>query len=135
MAEFEEKLNSILGNQKAMEQIMALAHSLGGEGAVEEVPTQEPKNNPEEEFSAGSVPDLSQIFGGVDPRIVQMGIRLIQQYQNTEDKNVALLRALRPFLREKRWASLDRAIQIARVTKVIRAGLSGLGEKGDEPDV
>ena len=29
MAEFEEKLNSILGNEKAMGQIMALAQSLG----------------------------------------------------------------------------------------------------------
>lgn len=31
MAEFEEKLNSILGNEKAMGQIMALARSLSGE--------------------------------------------------------------------------------------------------------
>ena len=46
MAEFEEKLNSILGNEKAMGQIMALARSLsGGERApgdgtqsAEEVP-------------------------------------------------------------------------------------------------
>ena len=31
MAEFEDKLNSILGNQEAMSQIMALARSLSGE--------------------------------------------------------------------------------------------------------
>ena len=31
MAEFEDKLNSILGNQAAMNQIMALARSLSGE--------------------------------------------------------------------------------------------------------
>ena len=31
MAEFEDKLNSILGNQEAMKQIMALARSLSGE--------------------------------------------------------------------------------------------------------
>ena len=33
MAEFEEKLNSILGDQNAMSQIMALAQSLSGAGS------------------------------------------------------------------------------------------------------
>ena len=36
MAEFEEKLNSILGNQAAMEQIMSLARSISGEQPQEQ---------------------------------------------------------------------------------------------------
>ena len=40
MAEFEEKLNSILGNQEAMAQIMSLARSLSGE-------KQQPREEPE----------------------------------------------------------------------------------------
>ena len=53
MAEFEEKLNSILGNEKAMGQIMALARSLSGENgpqgdgtqSAEEVPAQSPEQS------------------------------------------------------------------------------------------
>ena len=41
MAEFEDKLNSILSNQAAMNQIMALARSLSGEQA-ETPPALEP---------------------------------------------------------------------------------------------
>ena len=36
MAEFEDKLNSILGNQAAMNQIMALARSLSGDQPAQE---------------------------------------------------------------------------------------------------
>ena len=35
MAEFDEKLNSILSNPDAMSQIMQLAQSLGGDGQSE----------------------------------------------------------------------------------------------------
>ena len=43
MAEFEEKLNSILGDQNAMSQIMALAQSLSGAGSLAgEEPNREP---------------------------------------------------------------------------------------------
>ena len=38
MAEFEDKLNSILGNQAAMNQIMALARSLSGDQPPKEEP-------------------------------------------------------------------------------------------------
>ena len=51
MAEFEDKLNSILGNQAAMNQIMALARSLSGEQ-----PAGEASPAPEEPGEAAYVP-------------------------------------------------------------------------------
>ena len=42
MAEFDDKLNSILSNPDAMSQIMQLAQSLGGGGAQESAPPPPP---------------------------------------------------------------------------------------------
>ena len=57
---------------------------------------------------------------------------VIRQVQGTEDRNAALLNALRPFLREEKQARLDRALQIARMTKLVRAALGALGGKEGE---
>lgn len=141
MAEFEEKLTSILGNQQAMDQIMALARSLSGEkeGAGENAPREEREPAEREAASShgegGDSPDLTQLLGGVDPGMLQMGMRLFQEYQGTDDRNAALLQALRPFLREERRAKLDKAVRIARMTRLIRVALGSMGEKEDEEGV
>lgn len=137
MAEFEEKLNSILGNQAAMNQIMALARSLSGDRQEESPAPENPPGDgntyiPVTEETSQSVPDLSVLLGQVDPRMIQIGMDVIRQMQNTEDRNAALLNALRPFLREEKQARLDRALQIARMTKMIRAALGALGGKEGE---
>ena len=137
MAEFEDKLNSILGNQAAMNQIMALARSLSGSGEQQgEAPAQE---DPEEatyvpvtEETAPPVPALTAMLGQIDPKMLQVGMDVLRQVQSTEDRNTALLNALRPFLREEKQARLDRAIQIARMTKLVRAALGAFGGKEGE---
>ena len=135
MAEFEDKLNSILSNQAAMNQIMALARSLSGE---QQPPALEgPAEKPEENTYVPAAeepeqPDLSAMLGQIDPKMLQMGMDVIRQVQSTEDRNAALLSALRPFLREEKQARLDRAMQIARMTKLIRAALGALGGKEGE---
>lgn len=139
MAEFEEKLNAILGNQEAMGQIMALARSLSG---GQEAASSDPQagsaqtgsaREPEGERAASSqTPDLSALLGGADPAMLQMGMRLVQELQGNDDRNAALLQALRPFLREERRARLDRALQIARMTRIIRAALGAVGGREEE---
>ena len=62
MAEFEEKLNSILGNEKAMGQIMALARSLGGGGG-----TGEPNSPPPEPGETPPPPPASQPVSPIYP--------------------------------------------------------------------
>ena len=128
VAEFEDKLNAILGNQAAMNQIMALARSLSGG-------TESPPEEPEEATYvpvAEDSPDLSAVLGQIDPKMIQVGMDILHQVRNTEDRNAALLNALRPFLREERQARLDRALQIARMTKLIRAAMGALGGKEGE---
>ena len=57
---------------------------------------------------------------------------VIRQVQSTEDRNAALLNALRPFLREEKQARLDRALRVARMTRLVRVALSALGGKEGE---
>ena len=78
------------------------------------------------------VPDLSALLGQIDPKMLQAGMEIVRQVQGTEDRNTALLNALRPFLREERQARLDRAMQIARMTRIIRVALTALGGKEGE---
>ena len=139
MAGFEEQLNSILGNQEAMNQIMALARSLSGEQSPPaqappalEGPPESPAYVPAGEESPVPPQDLSALLGQLDPGMLRMGMEVVRQAQSSEDRSAALLSALRPFLREERRARLDRALQIARTARLVRAVLSVLGGKEGE---
>lgn len=139
MSGFEDKLNAILGNQEAMGQIMALAQSLGqqenhpeppqheqeGEEGYVPVWTQEQSQTPVQPLS-----DLGSVLSGIDPKMMQMGMRLLQEYNRSDDRNAALLAALRPFVKEERFAKVDRAVQIARLSRVIRVLFDAMKEKG-----
>ena len=129
MAEFEEKLNSILGDQNAMSQIMALAQSLSGAGSppAAEEPHPEPAAAPPADMSLG----LNQL----DPRLLQLGGRILKAYERGEDKNTALLLAFKPFLRQERYAKVDQAIQLARLARVVRVALESMGQTGGEERV
>lgn len=137
MAGFEEQLNSILGNQEAMSQIMALARSLSGEPAPGTASQADaPAGTEEESYVPAAAPppapDLSAMLGQLDPNMLRLGMEIMRQVQSAEDRNAALLNALRPFLREERQARMDRAIQIARMAKAVRVALNVLGGKEGE---
>lgn len=141
MAEFDEKLNAILGNQEAMAQIMSLARSLSADSPGENQNREDPQaqemdgEEERERDTQNAQPDLSAMLGQLDPALLRTGMEVIRQVQSTEDRNAALLQALRPFLREERRGRLDRAIQIARMTRMIRAAITALGERGQEEGV
>ncbi len=123
MSEFEDKLQSILGDPQAMGQIMSLAQSLGGTGPT---PTEQDTVLPSEQDNAAPVEETTSPFSmlhDLDPRLLQMGMRLLSEYNRTDDRKTALLNALRPFLREIRYAKVDQAVQIARLSRVIRVAL------------
>ena len=150
--EFTDKLNSILGNPEAMGQILTLAQSLSGgapaspksEGPAGEAAPAPPDSSGAE--GPASAPDLSGLLsalqsgqdgqtprsalGDIDPKLLQMGARLLSEFNQKDDRRTALLTALRPFVREERYAKLDRAIQIARLSRVIRAAFRFFQEEG-----
>ncbi|MCC8120516.1 MAG: hypothetical protein LIO42_00645 [Oscillospiraceae bacterium] len=123
MSEFEDKLQSILGNQEAMSQIMSIAQSLNGTSGSSN--QAEPAGQAEQSSSPGpSGLDLKNL----DPRLLQLGSQILSEYQSPNDSRAALLNALRPFLRPERGAKIDQAIEIARLARVIRLALNALGK-------
>ncbi len=70
-------------------------------------------------------------MGSLDPKMVQLGMRLMREYQQDDSQNTALLQALRPYLREERRGRLDKAVQIAKMSRLLRVALGSLG-KGED---
>lgn len=150
MEDFEEKLNAILSSPETMGQIMALADSLtspssaGQEGPSPLAHPEEPPSSAQAtEGSGGTLPDLSglasALSGGsnplsllqtLDPAMLRTVGTLFQEYNRSDDEKAILLRALQPFLRPERWAKVEKAIQITRLSRVIRAAMRLFREKG-----
>ncbi len=155
MAEFEEKLGAILNNPQAMSQIMALAQSLGGNSpknsekqsvsdgsapslAASSLPSSASADKAQEgvfepvTFSetqeSEEIPSFSSL--NLDPRLLEMGMKAMSAYQDPNNAKAALLQALRPFVKEERYKKVDKAVQIARISKAIRVVLDGF--KGGE---
>jgi len=57
-------------------------------------------------------------------------MRVLQEYRREDDRKTALLAALRPFVREERYDRLDRAIQIAKLSRGLRVFLDTM--RGEE---
>lgn len=133
MAEFDEKLNSILSNPDAMSQIMQLAQSLGGgapasqAGAQTASPPQQPAWTPPSPPPTGGGGDLlSSLSGGLDPKLLSRLLPLIQELGGQRDSNARnLLYALRPYLRSDRQDKIERALQLARLFHLGKKFLSG----------
>ena len=141
MSELEEKLENILGNPQAMAQIMSLAQSLNQSGpsagagdgtqsqgaADASVPPPAPAEAaPAQPPVSAGTPEggLGSLLGGLDPNMLSAAAGLLGQFNSgNDDRRVALLTALRPFVKEQRYARLDKAIQIAKLSRLIRSGL------------
>ena len=121
MAEFDEKLNSILSNPDAMSQIMQLAQSLGGDGQSaappppgQPGPQQAPAWGPpppQQTPPSGGGDLLSSLLGGggLAPGLLSRLLPLIQELGGQRDSNARnLLYALRPYLRSDRQEKVER---------------------------
>lgn len=118
MAQWEEKLGAILNDPQAMSQIMSIARSLGG--------TQEQESEPAEASAAPNVPaEPPAPAPELDPKVMEVGMRALAAWQEPGDSRSALLQALRPLMKEERRSKVDKAIQITRLSKVVRVVLDG----------
>ena len=104
MAEFDEKLNSILSDPGAMAQIMQLAQSLSGPQQPSSPPPPQP------------VRQDASLLGGMDTGMLMKLLPLVQELGGNQNSNArTLLYALRPYLREERQQKVERALQLARL--------------------
>ncbi len=133
MGEMEDRLSSLLSSPDAMDKIMSMARSLGlggppggGAGA-----SQAERSSPEPDHKPQTNPDFDP--GGLDPKLLGTLSRLMGEYSRGDDQKATLLLALKPFLKPERAAKIDRAVQIARLSRVIKAAYHSL--KGGEGNV
>jgi len=95
-------------------------------------PTQGPGTGPAEG------PDLSALLGmlgggslpDIDPRLLQIALRVFAEYSAQDDEKAALLSALKPFLRAERLEKLEKAERVARLSRVVRVAIRLLKEEG-----
>ena len=117
MEGMEEKLNAILGNPQMMQQIMAMAQSMGKPG------TEAPKKEePKQENTSTAVPGL----GGLDIGMIQK-IGSIARQSGIDKNQQNLLKALNPYLSRERIVKLEKAMRAAKIAAVASTALGGSG--------
>lgn len=152
MADLQEQLQAILGDPEAMGQITAIARALTGGGGEEPpsgsageasqgdfLPVED--TPPSDLFPGGQPPDLSGLLssvgglGDIDPRLIQIALRLYSEYNTQDDDKAALLAALKPFLKPERQEKMEKAIRVARLSGVVRVAVALLKEEGGKDHV
>lgn len=98
MSELEDKIGSILSNPQLMQQIAAMAQSLGQSPPEPSAP--QPKTQPPQ-----SLPD---------PAMLQSVAGMLQK-SGVNQEQQELLHALSPFLSQGRISKLERAMRAARM--------------------
>ena len=107
----EGKLQQILNDPDSMAQILSMAQSFGLQGSPGQPEPQSappPNSMPDGEF-------LRSIMG------------LMEHARHSDGKQEALLCALKPFLRPEQRESIDRALQIARISHLAGFALRNYG--------
>lgn len=109
MEGLEEQLQQILNDPDSMAQILSLAQSFGLQ--------------PPEASSAPSAPPPKS-----DDGFVKAIFGMMQQAQQSDGKQEALLNALKPYLRPERRGNIDRALQIAKISHLAGFALRNYGD-------
>ena len=134
MAEFDDKLNSLLSNPEAMDQIMKMAQSpMGGgqtpEGTAPSAPGGPAPQSPESRNPSpsgpvvsgqpGSGPGFLSGLGDLDPKAIASLLPVLRELGEAQNSNARqLLFALRPYLKPERQDKVERALQLARLFRV-----------------
>ena len=125
MQDLMSKLQSVLGDEQSMKQLSEIASALSSE-------------TPEQASAGNAQPDFSQLLKSLNLEQAQLAqpaapagngldvskllaLQTIMQQANKQDKNVDLLLALRPLLKEENQAKIDRLIKIFRLFAVYPA--------------
>ena len=90
---------------------------------------------PRTEHQSDSGDNPLSALGSLDPKLIQIALQLFSAYSAEDDRRTALLSALKPFLKEERQAKLEKAIQIAKLSRVIRVAFQVFKKEGGETDV
>ena len=128
MDDISSRINQILSDPNSMQQLQTIAQSLGlgspSEPIVQEVPPPAPNNG----IDMNQLTALLSQFGlgqAQPPSPPSIDMNSILQIQKAMqlfaggNKNVELLRSLRPLLSEKRQKKVDDAIRIMQLIQML----------------
>lgn len=126
MQDLMSKLQSVLGDEQSMKQLSEIASALSSE-----TPEQSSANNAQPDFSQllkslnleqpqQAAQPAAPANSGLDVSKL-LALQTIMQQANKQDKNVDLLLALRPLLKEENQAKIDRLIKIFKLFAVYPA--------------
>ena len=122
MNDFEEKLNAILSSPETMAQVMSIAQSLGMNGDAMPSPPEQKPHSPAH--------DMEGLFSSLDPAMLTRLLPLIGELQSEDSsRNMQLLAALSPYLKEDRQEKLRQALRMAKLISVGKKLMGTLGEK------
>lgn len=135
MDDISSRINQILSDPQSMQQLQTLAQSLGLSTPAETAPPPPPPSGGLDMSQLGAMLSqfgLGQQSGPPSPAIDMNSILQIQQAMQlfaNGNKNVELLRSLRPLLSEKRQKKVDDAVRIMQLIQMLpmlkEAGLFG----------
>ena len=145
MSEFEDKLNAILSDPNAMAQVANLAQSLnlggafGGDmpeaedtSAISYAPPPSPQSGGGNPLLSGlgDLAGFGDLLGQIDPAMIARFLPLVRELSGpgVNDERMALLMALRPFLKPERRDKVERAVKAARLLHVGKQFLTTMGE-------
>ncbi len=116
MAEFDDKLNSILGNPEIMNQIMAMAGALNQQGAPSPAPqSPSPQQQPASAtFNPAAIQGMMQMLGNTQ----------------IDAKQRNLIHALQGYLPSDRLQKMEKAMQAAKIAKYASAALGKKSNNG-----
>ncbi|MGN0638055.1 MAG: hypothetical protein ACI4J0_06760 [Huintestinicola sp.] len=105
MDNMNDMLGSVLGDPESLQQIKELADLLKSE-TESGSETEQPARDPSEDSS-----------GGFDPAML-MGLMGAVSAAGSDDKNRALILALKPYLSSERQAKADKAVKLLKMYAV-----------------
>ena len=115
MGELEDKLNSILSSPEEMEKIMGIARSLSM-GSSEEQNKKGKSTEPDK--------SVSDMFGGLDPKMLVRMSRLFGEYSHSSNDKSAILRSVMPYLKPERNRQLNQAAEMAKLARIAKIAFS-----------
>ncbi len=126
MAEFDDKLNSILGNPEIMNQIMSMAGALNQQSQNATPPQQTQQPQQPQSQSQTQAQNASMPF---NPAAMQGMMEMLSKTQ-IDPKQRNLIHALQGYLPSDRVQKLEKAMQAAKIAKYASAALGKKSNTG-----
>lgn len=154
MADLDERLDRLISDQESMRKVLEMAKTIlaqqdsAASASATEPPTpaaepapapdlsfllsammsqQVPPQQPSESTAANQPQQPLQGMPALAAVLPQLMQAMSGQGDLVKQERVTLLRAMRPYLKETRLSSIERALRMANMTKAATAALHALG--------